>query len=229
MASPGAGAVARQATTGTGLDRAAETCSYIGRKGDMEERARRIVETAVELAEQGGFEAVRLRDVAAHAGVALGTLYRRFRSKEDLLLAALEQLVSEHEARLAQRPPEGDTPLERLTTFFQMTTRALCRRPNLARALVRAIATGEPELTRRVAGFHTVMARLIAAALRGDRATTDGVVPSAEETAIADVLQRVWFASLVGWSNGLHAQPAIVDQTRNAAQLLLRPGGPPPA
>ena len=32
-----------------------------------EERARRIVETAVELAEQGGFEAVRLRDVAAHA------------------------------------------------------------------------------------------------------------------------------------------------------------------
>ena len=37
----------------------------------MEERSRRIVETAVELAEQGGFEAVRLRDVAAHAGVAL--------------------------------------------------------------------------------------------------------------------------------------------------------------
>ena len=30
----------------------------------LEERARRIVETAVELAERGGFEAVRLRDVA---------------------------------------------------------------------------------------------------------------------------------------------------------------------
>ena len=54
----------------------------------MEEKARRIVESAVELAEKGGFEAVRLREVASHAGVALGTLYRRFRSKEDLLLAA---------------------------------------------------------------------------------------------------------------------------------------------
>ena len=43
----------------------------------LEERARRIIETTIELAEQGGFEAVRLRDVAAHAGVALGTLYRR--------------------------------------------------------------------------------------------------------------------------------------------------------
>ena len=40
---------------------------------------------AIELAERGGFEGVRLRDVAAHADVALGTLYRRFRSKEDLL------------------------------------------------------------------------------------------------------------------------------------------------
>jgi AcrR family transcriptional regulator len=188
----------------------------------MEERSKRIVETAVELAEQGGFEAVRLRDVAAHAGVALGTLYRRFRSKEDLLLAALEQLVADHEARLALRPPEGETPLERVTSFFQMTTRALCRRPNLARALVRAIATGEPELTQKVAGFHTLMERLIAAALRGNPASSNAVVPSVEEAAIADVLQRVWFASLVGWSNGLHAQPAIVEHTRNAAELLLR-------
>ena len=35
-----------------------------------EDRALRIIATTIELAEQGGFEAVRLRDVAAHAGVA---------------------------------------------------------------------------------------------------------------------------------------------------------------
>ena len=57
---------------------------------EMEERTRRIVATAVELAEEGGFEAVRMRDVAAQAGVALGTFYKRFSSKEDLLIAALE-------------------------------------------------------------------------------------------------------------------------------------------
>ena len=43
-------------------------------RSPMEERAQRIVDTAIELAERGGFEAVRLRDVAADAGVALGTL-----------------------------------------------------------------------------------------------------------------------------------------------------------
>ena len=70
--------------------------------GLMEERSRRIVAIAMELAEQGGFEAVRLRDVAANAGVALGTVYRRFRGKGDLLLAALEQLVEHHEAEVAR-------------------------------------------------------------------------------------------------------------------------------
>jgi AcrR family transcriptional regulator len=186
----------------------------------VEERARRIVETAVELAEKGGFEAVRLRDVASHAGVALGTLYRRFRSKEDLLVAVLEQEMADVQARFARRAAEGDGPLERVTAFFQTTTRALCRRPNLARALIRAVATGEPELTAKVAAFHTRMEDLITAALRGEAAGS-GEAPSADERQLAFVLQQVWFASLIGWSSGLHGQGGIVEQTRAAAHLLL--------
>ncbi len=189
----------------------------------MEERARRIVESAVELAEKGGFEAVRLRDVASHAGVALGTLYRRFRSKEDLLLAALEQQIADIQARVAKAPPDGDTPLERVARFFQMTTRALCRRPNLARALIRSVATGIPGLTPKVAAFHTVMEELITAALRGaPAAETDSITEG--ERSLAFVLQQVWFASLIGWSGGLHDEAEIVAQTRAAALLLLRNG-----
>ena len=192
----------------------------------MEERSKRIVDSAVELAEKGGFEAVRLRDVAAHAGVALGTLYRRFRSKEDLLLAVLEQEVRAHEQRLDQKPLRGDDPLERVTSFFQVTTRAICRRPNLARALVRAVAHGEPELTQKVAAFHTRMEDLITTALRGggrDRDAGDGRDPTGEERMLAFTLQLVWFASLVGWAGGLHGQAAVVEQTAGAARLMLRP------
>ena len=190
----------------------------------MEERARRILETAVELAEQGGFEAVRLRDVASHAGVALGTLYRRFRSKEDLLLAALEQEIQELRVRFERRPPEGASPLERVAAFFQITTRALCRRPNLARALIRAVATGEPTLTQKVAAFHTHMEELITAALRGAPVRASDQ-PTEHERQIAFVLQHVWFSSLIGWSGGLHGQGGIVEQTRAAAGLLLEPRG----
>ena len=187
----------------------------------MEERARRIVESAVELAEQGGFEAVRLRDVASHAGVALGTLYRRFRSKEDLLLAALEQEIADLRQRMLQRPPKGETRLERVTSFFQAATRALCRRPNLARAMLRAVATGDPELTQKMGAFHARVGELVTMALRDAEEPGQGPAPSDEERVLARSLQMVWFASLVGWSGGLHGQAGIVEQTRAAAELML--------
>jgi AcrR family transcriptional regulator len=187
----------------------------------MEERARRIVATAIELAERGGFEAVRLRDVAAHAGVALGTVYRRFRGKGDLLLAALDQLVAHHESEIARHPPQGADPRERVTSFFEVTTATLCDRPNLARAVIRAVATGEPELTQKIAAFHTLMEEMITAALRGEPGPRAGS-PTPDERALAFVLQQVWFASLIGWASGLHGRHVIVEQVRTAAGLLLR-------
>ena len=63
--------------------------------------------------EEGGFDAVRMRDVAAHAGVALGTFYKRFRSKEDLLVAALELEVERLGKRIRQRPLRGESPQDR--------------------------------------------------------------------------------------------------------------------
>jgi TetR/AcrR family transcriptional regulator, cholesterol catabolism regulator len=186
-----------------------------------EERARRIVETAIELAERGGFEGVRLRDVASHAGVALGTLYRRFRSKEDLLIAALDQETEDLYERVLARPPRGESPLERVASFFSLATRGMCRRPNLARALIKAMASGDPDLAHGVAGFHERMERLIVVSLRG-RNDLDGQLPTGAERSIAYTLSLVWFALLVGWSGGLHGQQAVIDQTRAAAELLLR-------
>ena len=175
---------------------------------------------AIELAERGGFEGVRLRDVASHADVALGTLYRRFRSKEDLLLAALELQVAVHEQRMASAPPRGDTPLARVGAFFQATTEAMCSRPHLARALVRAVVAGGPELSMRVSAFHSRMEALIARSLRGNGGDAP---PSDVECRLGQALLRVWFASLTGWASGLHGVDGIVADTRSAAELMLGP------
>ena len=43
------------------------------------------------LAAEGGYDAVQMRDVAARAEVALGTLYRHYASKDQLLLAAMAE------------------------------------------------------------------------------------------------------------------------------------------
>ena len=121
----------------------------------------RIVATAIELAERGGFEAVRLRDVAAHAEVALGTLYRRFRSKEDILVAALEQEAERLEQQLAAKPIRDAELLDRITSFFKAITKLLTSRPNLARAVIRSVASGDVEAMAKVASFHSRITRLI--------------------------------------------------------------------
>jgi len=187
--------------------------------GVMEERARRIVDTAVELAEKGGFEAVRLRDVAAVAGVALGTLYRHFRSKEDLLLAALAEEVAKLEVYMAAHPARGDSAIDRVTAFFRVATQGICRRPMLAQAILRAAASCQPELTEKVSRFHGRMMAMIAHALRGGR-DGDGL-PDRREEQIGVVLEQVWFASLVGWGGGLHDQPIVIDHVRIAAALMM--------
>ncbi|HTO69001.1 MAG TPA: TetR family transcriptional regulator [Myxococcota bacterium] len=187
----------------------------------MDERAKRIVATAVALAEEGGFEAVRLRDVAAHSGVALGTLYRLFRGKDDLLVAALASEAEGLAARMAKVPAAGDTPLERVTDYFSAATRTLCRKPKLARAILRAASSDDPELAGKIRGFHVVASDLLMRALRTDAA--NGLADATpQEARICNVLQMVWFAAMLGWRSGQYKQNEVVEQVRNAAELVLR-------
>jgi AcrR family transcriptional regulator len=195
----------------------------------LEERARRIIETTIELAEKGGFEAVRLRDVAAHAGVAMGTLYRRFRSKEDLLVAALEFETRALEERVNQRPLEGANASERVLAFFEMQTRGMLRRPNLSRAMLRATAAGEPALARKLGLFHEMMGRMTVSALRGaavekqENASAPSALPelTRREKLVADVLNQIWFAVMLSWAGGLETQTTINERMRAATELIL--------
>jgi AcrR family transcriptional regulator len=186
---------------------------------------RRIVDSAVELAEGGGFEAVRLRDVAERSDVALGTLYKYFRSKEDLLLFALNEEIVRLEAGIAARLPAARTPLARVVELFARATRGFARKPHFARAVLRAMATGDPDTALKIAGVQLRITRLILAALRA--APPDLAAPlaasagNARERAIGLTLQNVWFASLVGWSVGLHDERTVVAHVRAAAELIL--------
>lgn len=187
----------------------------------LEERARRIIESTIELAEEGGFEAVRLRDVAARADVAMGTLYRRFHSKEDLLVAALEQETRTLEERMRQRPPKGGTAAERAVSFFVITTRGMLRRPNLTRAMLKAAAAGEPALARKVGLFHDMMRHMIVAAFRGVPVLSADDSMTDHERLLGDVLNQIWFAAMVGWSGGLETQASIDERMHASVGLIM--------
>jgi AcrR family transcriptional regulator len=163
--------------------------------------------------------------VASHADVALGTLYRRFRSKEDLLVAALEMETAQIVKRVRQRPPRGDVPRERVVAFFSSATRGMCRRPNLSRACLKAAASGEAKLAVRVAAYHRVIEELVVGALRGrfyDSAASDEVAATEEELGLARVFSQLWFACLVGWAGGLYDERSVIEQMEGFGWIIFR-------
>ncbi len=192
----------------------------------MKDRRDKILDVAIALAEEGGFENVRQRDVAASAGVALGTLYKRFRSKEEILCAALEREAGLLERRVELKPAVGKTPVERVGSFFEAMTRGMLRKPKFARAVLRAMASGEEGVAATVASYQGRITGLIIASMRGvgrlsftdasENPVTD------KEVKLAILLQQLWYASLVGWSAGLVGQNDVIEQIKDSAAIISR-------
>ncbi|RMH68804.1 MAG: TetR/AcrR family transcriptional regulator, partial [Actinomyces sp.] len=66
----------------------------VGRREQRRARTRaRIIETAMRLALEGGYEAVQMREVAERAEVSLATIYRHFPGKDVVLVAGLGEWV----------------------------------------------------------------------------------------------------------------------------------------
>ncbi len=191
-------------------------------------RMRRIVDAAVELAQEGGFDAVRLRDVAERSDVALGTLYKYFRGKEDILLFAFNEGLHRLEQSLARRRVTGATPLERVTEFFRRATRGLLENPQLGSALIRAISGGDRETAVQIAGSNRRIARMLVSALRDEpidpASPVDAFAPSEAESELADALIGVWFAGLIGWVIGNEPDFETITRKMNVAARLMLEG-----
>src|SRR5438093_13721719 len=82
-----------------------------GSRSDARRNRERLVSAARELFASAGVD-VSVREVARHAGVGVGTLYRHFTAREDLVDAVLEgafeDLVASAEAALAEPDPWTD-------------------------------------------------------------------------------------------------------------------------
>lgn len=84
------------------------------------EARERILTSAYDLFSQRGLRAVGVDEVIAHAGVAKATLYRHFRSKDELALAFLERREERwtHGWVEAEARRRGATPEEQLLAVF---------------------------------------------------------------------------------------------------------------
>lgn len=187
------------------------------------QRRRRIVQTAAALAVRGGVEAMQMRSVAERAGVALGTLYRYFPSKMDLVVAVVTEELDLLEGGIVRRPPTADTPAERAVDVLLRATRGLMREPELADALVRSLIMAEVKIELDVRISDLVWR--VATGNLGGAEEEGGTEVDRDSTGYVLVgsLTSVWIFELVEVLKGRRDVDEVERRLQTAAERLLAP------
>lgn len=104
---------------------------------EKNERRQQILQTAARLFETASYDKVSMLDVARLSGVAKGTVYLYYKTKEELFLALLDRAFGEWFDDLQQRLkalPDGER-LVRITAFAAILTGSLQQHSLLLRLL----------------------------------------------------------------------------------------------
>ena len=115
----------------------------VPQRADSEETRRLILDTALALFRERGFEATTIRDIAGRAGLSLGAAYYYFKSKEALVGAYYDYVQEEHAARARGAFAGGRDLRERLRAALHTKIDIMQEDRRLLRALFRY--GGDPE------------------------------------------------------------------------------------
>jgi TetR/AcrR family transcriptional repressor of nem operon len=115
-------------------------------KGHKEATRQRIVEIAAAEFRRNGIEGIGVADLMAKAGLTHGGFYSHFKSKDELVRAALEEAASK--SRLRKIAAEGGTLEEIVRTYLRPETRDVPERGCAIAALVSEISR-QPMATRK--------------------------------------------------------------------------------
>ncbi|NMN97426.1 TetR/AcrR family transcriptional regulator [Antrihabitans stalactiti] len=139
--------------------------------GLAERRRRQIVESAYVVFAERGYEATGISDLAAHAGVGQGTVYRYFASKREILDHVFDFSVERlFEAVDPETLASTPTSLAELVETIQLAAnRAFAlieREPEFLRLILVEASAIDQELKDRVLGLEQLAANFLVKSLR---------------------------------------------------------------
>jgi|SRR5208283_2797252 len=201
-----------------------ETRSVGLRDRQKQERERRIVKAAERLFARKGYAEVAMEDVAARAGLAVGTIYNYFPSKSALLLAIVR---SETESLLARArkiidDPPND-PVAAVSAFTEIFLEDVTRDDRrLWRELFGAAIAEPSTVGRRLFDGDAQLVTQLASLL--DRYRSDGVVPSdVEPLPAATVLYSVCFTWMTVYlMNDAISAETVRNEIRRGVAIAMR-------
>ena len=179
-----------------------------------------VLDRATDLFWKNGSDAVSIRDLEAALDLRAPSIYRRFHSKERLLVRCIDRYV-DHEVggRVEHILDDADDPLFGLRAFFTSVLRThpgeRCPRGCLLTATSAHADATIPEVRRALdRGFHTIEAAL---AVQIERAIAAGqLATDTDAGASAKALMLSFQGLLVLASSGASDLRANIDATFHA-------------
>ena len=168
-------------------------CAKPRQRLSVAERRAVIIEAAGQLFGERGYEATRLDDVAAAAGVTKPIVYRHFASKRDLYLALLDRHRDDLAGFVASIPAQGSTE-ERLRSVLEVWLDYVQARSFAWKMLFRDTGGG-PQIAARRREVHARARAVLVDVIRSLAATP---VPRRELEPLAE-LMSMGMAALVLW------------------------------
>jgi AcrR family transcriptional regulator len=152
----------------------------------MSSTRERLLSAAQELIEEGGYGTASVIAIASRAGVAAGTLYRHFGSKEELFVEVFRAVCDREVHAMqgaAQAMPAAAPHVERLETVFATFAERALRRRRLAWALLAEPV--DPLVDAERLAYRERYAALVAGVLRQAIAAAEIPEQDVELTAAA--------------------------------------------
>ncbi|MFD5793094.1 TetR/AcrR family transcriptional regulator [Streptomyces diastatochromogenes] len=97
------------------------------------ESRRRILDAAVEISGERGYEGTSIAAVSAKCGLPASSIYWHFKDKDDLIAAVIERSFETWLAAVELPGDEAGTPLERVTAMAANVARSLAATPEFLR------------------------------------------------------------------------------------------------
>ena len=113
-------------------------------------RLERAKQAALDLATEGGYDAVTMPRIAERSGVSRANLYQHFVSKDHLLAAAFGDIADDTISRPEGRALTASSAGERVLAFFDQAIERSIASPQLIDAYVRAYSRAPNEVIEAI-------------------------------------------------------------------------------
>jgi AcrR family transcriptional regulator len=182
-----------------------------------------ILDGAVRALARHGLRRLSMSDICAEAGVSRGTLYRYFKSKEDILEAVNRRIEDDMRASFDKALEENDDPADRLRVILGVMIRTPERYPHMLQIVELEPGSALGFLTRETPKIVRIVAEYLEPVLSTAPPIVQGLMT---EQQLAEIFQRLITSTFLIPSPGstkLDSRIADMCESFTAATNQSRP------